>query len=498
MQPEEQNNQIITSQNMVPVTPIQLPEQDPDTSATSLLESVNIENQNAIKTRSEKATNDRSKSVDDVTKLMEQIGFAESGRGAIEESLGVDDIQRQSDDITSTIERESRALSREVESLYNNPNLSASLVSRRANRAQRETAAYVADLSIAQNVLSRNYDRAIATANRKVEMQTAPLKSQLEAKKFILDANKDLWTAQEKASLDQDIKKEERAYNEVKQNKLAVEDMRIKLLTNQAPQDIKTAMQGAETVEDILKIPGVEKYLMSPSDKLELQLKRAQISKIKQELSASNPDVGELVKINGADYIRYKDGTISEPVLPGASDLGLVSSRLTNKIDTLGKLTDPGVGLATSAGSVRGAPVPFLLKGKINDWRADVINTVQKLTVDELGRVKSDGVTFGALSNGERQAVGDAATALSAAMIYTGSGDDRRPTGRFKMSEQKVVEELAKIQEGYKLDFEKRMGVSYDDYKKNPEIVNDRIADQLVDSATPALEANNYGSYPTN
>lgn len=498
MQPEEQNNQTITSQNMAPVTPIQLPEQDQDTSATSLLESVNLENQNAIKTRAEKATKDRSSSVDEVTKLMEQIGLAESGRGAIEESLGVDQIQRQSDDITSTIERESRALTREVESLYNNPNLSASLVSRRANRAQRETAAYVADLSIAQNVLSRNYDRAIATANRKVEMETAPLKSQLEAKKFILDANKDLWTAQEKASLDQDIKKEERAYNEVKQNKLAVEDMRIKLLTNQAPQNIKTAMQGAETVEDILKIPGVEKYLMSPADKLEVQLKQAQISKINQELSQANPDVGELVKINGTDYIRYKDGTISEPVLPGANDLGLVSSRLTNKIDTLGKLTDPGVGLATSAGSVRGAPVPFLFKGKINDWRADVINTVQKLTVDELGRVKSDGVTFGALSNGERQAVGDAATALSAAMIYTGSGDDRRPTGRFKMSEQKVIEELSKIQEGYKLDFEKRMGVSYDAYKNNPEIVNDRIADQLVDSATPALEVNNYGSYPIN
>ena len=121
-------------------------------------------------------------------------------------------------------------------------------------------------------------------------------------------------------------------------------------------------MELAKTRDELLKIPGVEKYLMSPAERLDLQLKGLQVQKLQDEISTINPDAGELVKIGGQDYIRYKDGTISDPILPGAKDLSLVSSRLTDKINTLENLTKPSVGIATSAGSLRGAPIPFLAK----------------------------------------------------------------------------------------------------------------------------------------
>jgi len=198
--------------------------------------------------------------------------------------------------------------------------------------------------------------------------------------------------------------------------------------------------------------------------------------KLREEISALNTktDGGALVKIDGRDYIRYKDGTISLPLLPEASDKVLSVERIKDKIDLVSGLAKGGVGLSTSAGSLRGAPIPFLFKNTINDWRAGMVNIISKLTVDELGRVKSDGVTFGALSNGERQAVGDAATVLSSGQIYEGKGDDRKGTGRFKLSEGKVHESLNTINKYYKIDFERRAGMTYEEYQKNPGLLGEQ------------------------
>jgi len=78
-----------------------------------------------------------------------------------------------------------------------------------------------------------------------------------------------------------------------------------------------------------------------------------------------------------------------------------------------------------------------------------------------LGRVKASGVTFGALSEGERKAVGDAASALNAAAKTDKEG---KLTGYFDISEKKLKEELKTIQDYAKIDFERRTGVPYDEY----------------------------------
>jgi DNA-binding transcriptional ArsR family regulator len=267
-----------------------------------------------------------------------------------------------------------------------------------------------------------------------------------------------------------------------------------------APQSLidkaRKVLESGGKRNDVSNILG--KYGLTLADRLDLEIKRKTLDKLEQELNKSNPDFGELVKINGKDYIRYKDGTISEPVLPEAKDTEVVVSRLDNKIKEIDRLTafNGGVGLATSAGSLRGAPIPFLFKGKINDWRANIKNLTSKLTVDELGRVKSDGVTFGQLSNGERLAVGEAATALNAAMITRGSGDDKKATGRFKMSEPEVLRQLNIIKDAYLLDFERRTGVNYAEYQANPDVLKNKLADEFIDKYETALEVNNYGGYP--
>jgi len=344
------------------------------------------------------------------------------------------------------------------------------------------------------SVLAKQGDIALAkeTATEAVNLKYAPFKDAIAIGKAQLEAIKPFLDDAEKKQAKALDLKANLALKEIDK----VSDFQKTILNNaissNAPASVINAINRATTIEEVSTAG--KGYLQSASDKLELAIKGKQLAKLTQELS-KNSDAGELVKIGGKEYIRYKDGTISEPVLPEAKDTGAVISRLDNKLKTLTNLLKPSVGLATSAGSLRGAPIPFVAKNAINNWRADAINVIQKLTVDELGRVKSDGVTFGALSNGERQAVGDAATALGSASIRDKDGN---PTGRFKMSEKKVIQEFKKIYDGYALDFERRSGVPYEIYLQNPDAVKFKIADDFIDSASSVLEANNYGNYSLN
>jgi hypothetical protein len=405
-------------------------------------------------------------------------------------SKTVDPLESELVDINNQIMAEQNATRRKLADLDKNPQgLFGGALQDEKNRVERESLAKQADLSVIQMARQGKYDSAKAIADRAVSVRLEQQKNELDALKLNYEENKDIFDKTEQRAFDSLYADRKRKLDKEEADLKEISDLSLEALKEGAPASVATQMRSAKTVEEAMKIGG--KYIGS----FDRQLKSLQIQKLKSEL-ATNSDAGDLVKINGKDYIRYKDGTISEPVLPEASDTAVVVSRLDNKLSTLDKLLNPSVGLATSAGTLRGAPVPFLFKGKINDWRADAINVVQKLTVDELGRVKSDGVTFGALSNGERQAVGDAATALGAASRRDKEGN---PTGKFKMSEKKVIQEFQKIYDGYALDFERRTGIKYSDYKNNPEVVKQKIADDFIDMTTGSIINNTiYGGYPTN
>lgn len=350
--------------------------------------------------------------------------------------------------------------------------------------------------------LAKQGDIALAqqTAEEAVAIKYAPYKERIKAYEDIVKALQPFLTSAEKKEANKQQLKGQLAMREIEKaekEETKGSEYLITAIQGKAPANLiakaQSLINSGAKASEVARVLGA--YSMSLADRLDIELKQKQIDKLNAEVVQKNPDAGELVKINGKDYIRYKDGTISDPVLPDAGDLNLVVSRLNEKLKTVGRLTKPSVGLVTSAGSARGAPIPFLAKNAINNWRADAINIIQKLTVDELGRVKSDGVTFGQLSNGERQAVGDAATALGAASIRDKDGN---PTGRFKMSEKKVIEKFQKIYDGYALDFEKRTGIPYEIYLQNPESIKEKVADDFIDEAGTALISNSiYGNYPT-
>lgn len=433
-----------------------------------------------------------------ISSLIKDLGIEQGKEAGYVTELGGDTAQKDYEKYKSDLEAEKLASRRTIESLQkeNPQGMFGGGLQQEISRIEEKSLQKQADIAILGNAALGQWTAALDIAQRKVASAVAPLQAELDAKKFIYENNKDLFSKAELSKLDTLIKADEAKVAETKSDKERSNTMIINALQGNAPQSVVTKAQEAinagKDSKEIAKILG--NYSMSLADRLDIDVKRAQLNELNSKLT-TNKDAGELVKINDKDYIRYKDGTISDPILPEAGDTATVVSRLDNKLQTLEKLKVPSVGLSTSAGSLRGDPIPFLFKGRINDWRADAINVIQKLTVDELGRVKSDGVTFGQLSNGERQAVGDAATALSAAADKDGEGN---PTGKFKMSEKKVRDEFQKIYDGYALDFYRRTGVTYDEYKQNPEAINTKVADDFIDSAGTALENNNYGSYQTN
>lgn len=319
----------ITSEQLQTKKPLTLPNEMVDTKPMELIDYTKSL-QDKLKTDSELAKKERDTSTSDIQKIMQDIGMVESKQGQYETQAGADTSRKAFDDLQSSIELEQRRISNFVDRTLEDPNMIRGISSRKVNEEQRRSAALLADLSISQQVAGRNYDRAVQIAQRKVDMELAPLKQELEAKKFLFEANKDVWSAKEKSQIENMIKQEDRAYEEQYKEKQELENLRINVLTNQAPQSIKKAMEGVKTRDELLKIPGVEQYLMSPADKLDLQLKGLQIKKIKSDIDGTSASVIPKSLPNGkldvVDEVRQVIDYAGKDIPSSSNVLGVLSA----------------------------------------------------------------------------------------------------------------------------------------------------------------------------
>ncbi len=376
------------------------------------------------------------------------------------------------DSYTSQIEAEQLATRRLVENIQkNNPQgMFNAGAEQEINRLNRDSLSKQADLAILQNSANRNYETASAIADRQVQMKLEPLKAKLENLKFFYETNKADFTKEDDRLYNEAIKKTdnelkkqediEKQISEIKQNVAKYAGSNANAIISRI-SSIDTTSKTA--LDEALKLGG--NYAVDP---LERAIKQAQYDKLKAE---NGSDLNKLLTISEAKNAGVPYGTTKgQLILQGQKTTKDITSLVSSadKIGDVEKLLNDNGSLARSAGVLRNDRL--LPPGTINstrDWRATIGNVLSGLTVTELARIKGTGVTFGALSDGERELVAKAASTLINGQIYEGTGENRVPTGRFKISEQKVKEELAKIQKYAELDFEKRNGISYQDYKRN-------------------------------
>jgi hypothetical protein len=310
----------------------------------------------------------------------------------------------------------------------------------------RETA--IASLPVSAQLAAAQGDLEMAEKNLNTlfTIKAADAKQQHESKLKVIDIISQFTTKQEDIKLAQVTKSLDRQYAET-QAMQATQQSYAKMAFDNNQSKLGAQIASLDTKSPTYKtdFANLQSKIYDPSKALDIQLKKAQLANQYASLARTKAETASTV---GA-------GTQS-------------SSSVEKSFDDINKLKDVlsnKAGITTSSGVSNKRVNPFIAN-KVNDWRANVNNILAQTTLAELARIKGTGVTFGALSEGERNAVGAASTALNAAMIYEGEGDSKLPTGRFKASEKFVKDNLALIQKYAELDFERRNGIKPVEYEK--------------------------------
>lgn len=288
----------ITSNMLAPKAELKLPEATVDTTATSLLNDEVTKAQSAIEKEQAKLQTERNTQVTDISKLIQDIANTESKQTQYAIDAGADIANEKIQNIDDEMLVQSRALKAKIEQIRSNPQITQNMASLLVNDEERKAASYVADLSITKSILSRDYDKAIKTAERKVEAELAPMKAALEAKKFVFDNNKDYFNTVQKAKFDRLIKEEDRKYNEEKDKLDTINKLVITAQQNGADQATIDKIRNAKDTTEASVAIG--KYA---SDPLERKIKEAQLAKINQDMSQDRVKFGERNAVVGATDI---------------------------------------------------------------------------------------------------------------------------------------------------------------------------------------------------
>lgn len=371
--------------------------------------------------------------------LLRDLGERESFVAEAEKIAGLDDLETQLSDINAQIQAENKlapARLLQAEQDVIGTGVNTSLLGTRLSNRQRDNAINSLVLSAQADVARGRFNAANSRIDRAVKAKFEPMQAQLDAKQFNL-ARLDEAVREGKVDLDAS---QERKFNlqvsQVAQEKSALDEavaMQTNILRNQPPSNIRHALLKAQTKEEINAIPGIQDYLLSPEEKLDMELKRAQIRKTLASIDPggrSSDSVDEMLSVNQATEQK----------------LDLIDRILDNKRGLEGATgtTIFGRGVLGGASSI--------LSGEQQRFAADIGQLISRESLDNLIDIKKQGATFGALSDGERRAVADAATSLSGFAIYDDNGVF---TGRFNAAPKDVIDELERIQKLALTSFER-------------------------------------------
>lgn len=178
---------------------------------------------------------------------------------------------------------------------------------------------------------------------------------------------------------------------------------------------------------------------------LELALLRKQLAPTGSSRSTQIVDVGGKKVL-----VDSQTGESIREITVGENGDGLGNAQAVDNINTLNTLTThKGIkGTVGAYGLTRWTPLSADAADK-QDFIAEVEKLRSNLTLDKLLQAKSQGATFGALSDSERQAIASAATKIGTWAIT----DDTGKVKGYQTSEKNFKKELDSINNFAKLDY---------------------------------------------
>lgn len=317
----------------------------------------------------------------------------------------------------------------------------------------RENAIKSLGLAAIGQTLQGNVALAESSIQRALDAEFEPEKTKLDLLKQAYDFNKDRLERVDKRradTLNLLIKERERILEDEKNNKEEIYKIGSVATKYGAPQRVVQQIFSAKSREEAVAL--ASQYLVDPAAKFELEsarldnvLKKAQINKIQRETAL----LGEM-----SDSERKAQ----QELLANAKT---AIPLLEDKVSLIGTLkSHPG--LETRVGPSRYARQGYLVgipglggfgkslkataadaTGKGQAFAGGVHQLTAKETLDSLLSLKRAGGTLGALNEGERITLQNAATKLNDWEVKDGKGNG---TGYWNISESEFLRELETIQ----------------------------------------------------
>ena len=356
----------------------------------------------------------------------------------------------------------------------------------------RETAIQALPVQAQLSAAQGNLEMANQSLDRLFKIYSDDATNEFNYKTAVRKSVYDFATAQEKTKIDRIQLADTRAYDE--QQKLNDERSayaKMAYANNQSSLGSQIASLDYKSSTFKTDLAKLSSQIVDPNAALDTAIKQQQLIKAKADNNGTSAKLTK-VTINGVDYMQDEKGNLSTPKIPAGTNesLPLLLEQGANDIKTIADLQLDNTSINASAGAyTHDKPFGQPFSMKIQDWQAQVGNTLAKLTLAELARVKGQGVTFGALSEGERKAVADSASVLNQGKIMKGTGENAVWTGNFSLSESEVKRQLGIIQSYAELDFKKRTGMTYQDYLTG---VTGIYTNNVVDALETTTNAYNY------
>lgn len=272
------------SSDVMNTNPVTVRPNVPSTTAIGLEQGIMSEQETLRKQKEDAVIAEAEKTQATQKSGIADIFAQQAGLGAQQEQLykelGADEAQKQADEYTSQIEAESLATRRRIESLQkNNPQgLFGGAMQQEVNRIQNESTMKQADLAILQNAALRKFDTATSIADRKIKLATEALSTRLEGLKFFYEDNKETLTKAQDRQYQEAINKQERALDKAEKEATTITNLGLQVATNQAPAAIASKALAAKSIKELMAIPGIGKYLLSPGDRLDISIKQQTLS----------------------------------------------------------------------------------------------------------------------------------------------------------------------------------------------------------------------------
>lgn len=277
-------NRAITSNDLKPQEDFKLPPAKPATAASALSGAIDqevdafTENLQEQKTEAQKQT-ERTKQ-NYIESILGGEGELTATARQYSREGGVDDLQKELNNINQELRVEQNALRRQLERLQKNPEgLFGGALTDEMNRVERESLAKQADLSVIQMGIQGRYDSAKAIADRAVAVKLEQQSRVNEALRIQYEDNKELFTKSEQRLFESQLSDRNRKLEQEREDEQAKYDLAIEAQKNGAPRSVVQNMLSSKTREEALSQGG------GFIGKLDREIKAAQLSKLYQDLS---------------------------------------------------------------------------------------------------------------------------------------------------------------------------------------------------------------------